>query len=109
MINIPYDNEEERETIKAAEEAKGNRCRKDRITAQGPPLRGELTFLEPAEIPEDDREFAEKRLRATDADMARIGEDILTALINRGVLSLEDLPPRAQEKLTLRAELRARM
>ena len=53
-------------------------------------------------------ELAEKRaeLEASDKDMARVAEDVIGALILKGLLSEDDLPPAVKTKLQHRAALR---
>jgi len=109
MIKKAYRGEAERKAITAAEESKGNRCRADRIISKGPPLCGELTFLEPSEIPEDDMAFARKMLRSTDADLARGLEDIIVLMDDIGMNITGRLPSALKDKLARRAELRALM
>lgn len=48
-------------------------------------------------------------LAASDAEMARVVEDIWTALIAKGVLAETDLPQAARDKTAQRKALRARL
>lgn len=48
-------------------------------------------------------------LVASDLEMARVLEDLVDALVERGVILLTDLPPAAQEKLYRRGILRRRL
>lgn len=48
-------------------------------------------------------------LAATDAGMARVGEDVIAALIAAELIAMDDLPADAQAKLSRRAELRAEL
>ena len=48
--------------------------------------------------------FAE--LRRTDADMSRAVEDVVMALLRKGVLKMNDLPKAVQDKMALRVRLR---
>lgn len=50
-----------------------------------------------------------EQLQVSDADMARVLEDVLARLDRRGLLNMNDLPEPAQAKLERRTELRARM
>jgi len=45
-------------------------------------------------------------IAATDKDMARVGEDLLDILIVKGVVSLDDFPAQAREKINNRKALR---
>ena len=46
-------------------------------------------------------------LSATDADLARITEDLINVLVQKGVILFTDLPPAAQAKLLARRQTRA--
>lgn len=50
-----------------------------------------------------------QRLFASDFDMARITEDLVQTLIERGIINFTDLPPDAQEKLRGRRILRGQL
>ena len=45
-------------------------------------------------------------LQESDSDMVRVLEDLIGVLINRGIISITDLPLAAQNKLLNRAEAR---
>lgn len=47
-----------------------------------------------------------ERLNITDAEMARITEDLVDVLIARNVINFTDLPVQAQRKLVARQKLR---
>ncbi len=55
------------------------------------------------------RKVATDRLGDSDKNMARIGEDLLSALIAKNVIALTDLPQSAQDKLAERATLRSKI
>ena len=59
--------------------------------------------------PVDLKAAARAELDATDAGMARIAEDLITALISKGVLAESDIPQPARSKLDRRAELRSKL
>lgn len=59
--------------------------------------------------PLDPRAEARAELAATDAGMARIAEDLITALISKGVLAEADLPQSARSKMAKRSELRSKL
>ena len=59
--------------------------------------------------PVDAKEQAKAELRESDSDMARIAEDLITALISKGVLAEADLPPSARSKMAKRSELRSKL
>jgi hypothetical protein len=48
-------------------------------------------------------------LRQSDADIARVLEDLIDVLINRGAIQFTDLPEAAQNKLTKRRLTRANL
>lgn len=50
-----------------------------------------------------------EQLAATDADMARITEDLLDTLIGLGVLTMADMSQPAQDKINTRKALRAQL
>ena len=51
----------------------------------------------------------EQELSSLDADFIRVLEDLIDALLARGVLRLTDLPPQALEKLHRRKQARQRL
>lgn len=51
----------------------------------------------------------EKSLSQSDADMARVLEDLIDVLIHRGVIQFTDLPEAAQAKLLHRRQTRAQI
>lgn len=55
----------------------------------------------------DTKEQAKAELRESDSDMARIAEDLITALISKGVLAESDIPQSAHDKMARRAKLRS--
>ena len=50
---------------------------------------------------------ARAELDATDAGMARIAEDLIAALIDKGVIAEADLPQPARSRMAKRSELRS--
>lgn len=50
-----------------------------------------------------------KPLSESDADMARIVEDLIDVLMNRGLIQFTDLPEAAQSKLLARRQSRAEL
>ena len=48
-------------------------------------------------------------LEATDLELIRVVEDLITVLIDNGILKPTDLPLAAQKKLTQRGKLRAQL
>lgn len=63
----------------------------------------------PPEDQEDERKNRADRaeLARTDADLARITEDLIDILIARGVIQFTDFPARAQTKLLQRRHTRS--
>lgn len=60
----------------------------------------------PADSPEAMQWRSLARLRESDQDMIRVLEDLIYTLMNKGVLSITDLPPAAQAKLIARGKAR---
>jgi hypothetical protein len=56
-----------------------------------------------------DQAAAAAALAATDMNLARVVEDLVALLADRGVVLFTDLPAEAQRKLLLRERLRARL
>jgi hypothetical protein len=54
----------------------------------------------------DIREASLLQLRQSDLEMVRVLEDLIEVLMSKGVISITDLPPVAQAKLTNRAQAR---
>jgi hypothetical protein len=52
------------------------------------------------------REASLLQLRQSDLEMVRVLEDLIEVLMSKGVISITDLPPVAQAKLTSRAQAR---
>jgi hypothetical protein len=52
---------------------------------------------------------ARAELAATDSGMARMAEDIVDALVTKGIIALTDLPQSAQDRINSRAALRAKI
>ena len=57
----------------------------------------------------DPKEQAKAELAATDKDLARVAEDLIGALIGKGVIAESDIPQPARSKLARRAELRSKL
>ena len=84
-------------------------------------VRDEPTAEAVEELPADDpqvvaflsqpteQQGVKQRLVESDADMARVTEDLIETLIEKHVILLTDLPRTAQEKLLKRRRLRERM
>ncbi len=51
----------------------------------------------------------QSELEASDLELIRIIEDLITVLIDNGIIKLTDLPLAAQKKLSQRGKLRARL
>ena len=59
--------------------------------------------------PVDLKAQAQANLAASDGDMARIAEDLIYALIAKGLIAEADLPQPARDKLAKRSELRSKL
>ena len=68
---------------------------------------GEIAPYAPPVV--DPKDQAKAELRESDSDMARIAEDIIAALIGKGVLAESDLPQSAHDKMAIRSELRSKL
>ncbi len=68
-----------------------------------------LTDWDEWRINEKSRLETVDQISQTDKEMARVGEDLLNVLINKGVIALTDLPQTAQNKLSQRAVLRSKL
>jgi hypothetical protein len=71
------------------------------------PSEAELIAADPAAAIAADQ--AKRDLAATDADMARVGEDLLSALVSKGVIAETDLPQAARDKIAERRTLRSKL
>ena len=67
------------------------------------PTQAELDALEAERIQQEKIQAVE----ATDKDMIRIAEDLVDALVSKGVIAITDLPLSAQEKFTNRKAKRS--
>jgi len=63
--------------------------------------------MEPVTPSAPDDAEGHKVLANTDAGLARVTEDLIDILINRGVIQFTDFPPAAQAKLLERRQTRA--
>jgi len=63
-------------------------------------------FPEPDYAAEQERQKLIESLRKTDADMARVAEDIIQILVQKGLISETDFPQAVKDKLGLRQNLR---
>ena len=75
-----------------------------------------LTWVDEGNTPQpyvppavDPKEQAKAELDATDKSMARIAEDLIAALIAKGLIAEADLPQSARDKLAKRSELRSKL
>jgi hypothetical protein len=50
----------------------------------------------------------QRALRQSDADFVRVLDDLITVLLNKGMIVYTDLPAEARQKLTIRRRLRDR-
>ncbi len=54
-----------------------------------------------------DARSARERLSLTDIEFVRVIEDLVEVLLNKGLITITDLPERAREKLAARRSLRS--
>jgi len=59
------------------------------------------------EVEADALASVKAELRESDAGMARVAEDLITALISKGVIAESDIPAPARDKMDRRAKLRS--
>jgi len=92
------------------------RDRSGRITAISDEWNDKATEQLPADHPDVQRFFqaiaplkTRQQLVTSDAEMARIAEDLIDVLIARNVINFTDLPHEAQRKLLKRQSLRQRL
>lgn len=71
-------------------------------------LQPDGAIVNPPPVPEDPVRVAKERLSETDKDMARVVEDVIQALFDKGLLAPEDLPQKVLNKMSERSVLRAR-
>ncbi|MEM7169638.1 MAG: hypothetical protein AAF530_05680 [Pseudomonadota bacterium] len=66
---------------------------------------------EVAEFIEDNNSHLQLQsdLLSSDIEFVRVLEDLITALIDKGAIRLTDLPPAAQEKISMRQSLRNKL
>ncbi len=64
------------------------------------------TAAPPAQL---ESQVIQSELKASDLDMARVVEDLVMVMIDKGLLMMTDLPRAAQEKLRARDDLRSRL
>ncbi len=74
----------------------------EEVRDDNPELQAYLAAIEEAGEPKEN-------LVASDAEMARVTEDLIETLISKNVIMLTDLPRKAQEKLLLRRRMREHM
>ncbi|MEB4676480.1 tryptophan synthase subunit beta [Enterobacteriaceae bacterium G50] len=81
---------------------------------------GQIVRVEPTPFPESTERSDETtteigewlrintlhQLQQSDLDMVRVLEDLIEVLMSKGVISITDLPPAAQNKLLSRAQAR---
>lgn len=60
-------------------------------------------------VADRDRREAERLLRRSDAEMARVVEDLVDVLVAKGVIALADLPQPAQDRINQRKNLRGQL
>ena len=86
-----------------------NECASEHV---GPEDRELQAFLGQNRLDEKARERAAGRsrlhqaLRQSDADFVRVVDDLITVLLNKGMIVFMDLPTQAQQKLMIRRRLR---
>ena len=86
-----------------------NECASEHVSPEDRELQA---FLGQNELAEKRREQTAGRtrlyqaLRRSDADFVRVLDDVITVLLNKGMIMFTDLPSQAQQKLMIRRRLR---
>lgn len=65
-----------------------------------------LTFMKERGVDVAQIEEALSELRRTDLDMSRAVEDVITALLKKNILKMNDLPKPVQDRIALRTKMR---
>lgn len=68
-----------------------------------------LNFIQARGVDPAVIEVALNELRRTDSDMARVVEDLITALLRKNVLKMTDFPKAVQDRVALRVRLRSQI
>ena len=76
-------------------------------TSPTPPREADLQ--DPKSAREAIQQAVRSDLRATDLEMVRVLEDLISTLVDKGVINLTDLPKAAQDKIATRGTMRSKL
>lgn len=69
----------------------------------------EFDLQDPKSAREAIHQAVRSELQATDLEMVRVLEDLISTLVDKGVIMMTDLPKAAQEKITSRGTMRGKL
>lgn len=73
------------------------------------PLWAEIVAADQLEVDYVAKEAARDLLNDTDKDMARVAEDVIGALVGKGLIAMADFPVGVTDKIAARAAARAKL
>lgn len=88
-----------------------NDCARENVTPEDRELRaflGQTRLVDKARERAAGRSKAHHALRESDADFVRVLDDLITVLLNKGMIVFTDLPTDSRQKLMIRRRLRER-
>ena len=86
-----------------------NECARERVSSEDRELQeflGQNRLAEKAHERASGRSKLRQALRQSDADFVRVLDDLITLLLNKGMIVFTDLPKEARQKLMIRRRLR---
>ncbi len=75
--------------------------------SQKPPR--EIDLQDPQSAREAIHQAVRSELQATDLEMVRVVEDLISTLVDKGVIMMTDLPKAAQDKIATRGTMRSKL
>ena len=69
----------------------------------------EIDPKDPKSAREAIHQAVQSELQATDLEMARVLEDLINTLVDKGVIMMTDLPKAAQDKIASRGTMRSKL
>ncbi len=88
-----------------------NECAREHVSPENRELRaflGQNRLAGKARERTSDRSKLHQALRQSDADFVRVLDDLISVLLNKGMIVFTDLPTEARQKLMVRRRLRDR-
>ena len=86
-----------------------NECARENVSPEDRELQsflGQNSLVDKARHRMMGRSKFHQALRQTDGDFVRVLDDLITVLLNKGMIVFTDLPPDARQKLMIRRRLR---